>query len=149
MEYLQSIKNKQIINIARNALGVILGVIIGAMANMSIIMLSPYIITPPNNADLTNMETLQKTMPLMQTKHFIMPFLAHALGTLVGAFIAIKITKTYKILWGFLIGLVFFYGGMETVKMLPSPAWFNITDLALAYFPMAYIGIAIAKGFNK
>jgi hypothetical protein len=31
------------------------------------------------------------------------------------------------------------------VKILPSPLWFNITDLCLAYLPMAWLGYLIGR----
>lgn len=37
-----------------------------------------------------------------------------------------------------------FIGGLTNVLMLPSPLWFTLTDLLLAYFPMAYIGLRLS-----
>jgi hypothetical protein len=31
------------------------------------------------------------------------------------------------------------------VMILPSPLWFTLTDLLLAYLPMAWLGIKLAK----
>jgi hypothetical protein len=81
----------------------------------------------------------------MQPKHFLMPFLAHALGTFVGAFIAAKIAATSKMVIAIAIGIVFMIGGIMMVMMLPSPLWFDATDLALAYIPMAYLGSRLSK----
>ena len=83
--------------IVRNVLAVITGVILGSVVNMGIIMLSSSIIPPPEGADLTTEEGLKASMHLMQPKHFIMPFLAHALGTFVGAFVAAIIAISNKI----------------------------------------------------
>jgi hypothetical protein len=38
------------------------------------------------------------------------------------------------------IGAFFLIGGAMMVFMLPSPLWFSVVDLALAYFPMAWLG---------
>ena len=32
------------------------------------------------------------------------------------------------------------------VRLLPSPIWFNLVDLGLAYLPMAYLGYMITGG---
>jgi len=131
--------------ILRNILGVITGILVGGTVNGALISLSPHIIAPPAGYDLTTEEGLRAGMAMMQPKHFLMPFLAHALGTVVGAFIAAKIAATSKIIIAMAIGIVFMIGGIMMVMMLPSPLWFDITDLALAYIPMAYLGARFAR----
>ena len=126
--------------ILRNILAVVLGLFIGGAVNMAIILVSGSIIPPPAGANLTTMEGLQAAMPLMEPKHFLLPFLAHALGTLVGAFVAAKIAANYKMRFAIAIGICFLVGGVMNIFMLPSPTWFTIVDLGLAYIPMAYFG---------
>ena len=126
--------------VIRNTLAVISGIILGSIVNMSIIYVSGSVIPPPDGVDVTNMEGLLEAMHLFEPKHFLMPFLAHAFGTLVGAFLAARLAATRKLLLGMAIGAVFLIGGIINVVLLPSPLWFNITDLALAYIPMSYIG---------
>ncbi|MDN3677081.1 hypothetical protein QWY90_07125 [Flavobacterium paronense] len=126
--------------VLKNILAVVTGLIIGGTVNMSIIMTSGSIIPPPEGADLTTMEGLQAAMPLMEPKHFLLPFLAHALGTIVGAIIAASIATTYKMRFAMAIGICFLVGGVLNVFMLPSPIWFTVVDLGLAYIPMAYLG---------
>ncbi len=131
--------------VLRNVLAVIAGLIIGSIVNMLLINISGYVITPPQNADVTSMEGLKTTMHLFGPEHFLFPFLAHALGTLVGAFVAAKIATTNKIKFALAIGAFFFLGGAINAYMLPAPIWFLILDLAGAYFPMAYLGKKLAK----
>ena len=124
--------------IVKNILAVISGIIIGGALNMGIIMISGSIIPPPDGADLTTMEGLKASMHLLQPKHFIMPFLAHALGTFFGALLAGAIAANHKM--GFAIGISvwFMIGGLLNIFMLPSPTWFTVVDLAGAYIPMGY-----------
>lgn len=124
----------------KNLLGLILGVVIGAIVNGGVIAISGSIIPPPEGTDLKTMEGLKAAMPLMQFKHFIMPFLAHALGTLVGAAIAVAIASSYQLVIALSIGTLFLVGGTQMVMVLPSPLWFNVLDLGFAYIPMAYLG---------
>ena len=107
--------------ILKNILAVIAGAIFGSIANMCIIMLSGSIIAPTVGADVTSMEGLKASMHLFQPKHFLMPFLAHALGTLAGAFIAVKIAANNKMTFAFVVGCLFLIGGIANVFMLPSP----------------------------
>jgi len=135
--------------IIKNILAVIAGIILGSVVNMGIIMLSSSVIPPPEGADITTSEGLKASMHLMLPKHFIMPFLAHALGTLVGSFIAAAIAATHKMKFAIAIGAWFLLGGIVSVFMLPSPIWFTIVDLLVAYIPMAYIAGNIMENRNQ
>ena len=132
--------------ILRNILAVIAGAGVGSVINMAVIMISPYIIPPPAGADLTTLEGLKASMHLFEPKHFIMPFLAHALGTFVGAFLATYIAANRKMVFAFLVGVLFLIGGIANVNLLPSPIWFAIVDVGGAYLPVAYLA---AKAGSK
>jgi formate hydrogenlyase subunit 3/multisubunit Na+/H+ antiporter MnhD subunit len=134
--------------VVKNILAVVLGLFIGGIVNTAIVMISGSIIPPPEGTDLKTMEGLLAAMPLMEPKHFLMPFLAHALGTLVGAFIAAKIAANNKMTFAMVIGCCFLVGGIMNIVMLPSPLWFTIVDLLLAYIPMAYFGGTIVSRKN-
>ncbi|TGL31375.1 hypothetical protein EHQ52_15680 [Leptospira koniambonensis] len=130
----------------RNTLSVIAGLIIGSIVNMGLITISGSIIPPPEGADVTTMEGLKASIHLFQPKHFIFPFLAHALGTFVGALVAASIAASHKLKFALVIGGFFLVGGTANVLMLPAPAWFNVLDLVGAYIPTSYLaGILIIK----
>lgn len=126
--------------ILRNVLAVIAGVIVGGIVNMGLINISGSVIPPPEGTDNTTMEGLKAAMLLFEPKHFIFPFLAHALGTFVGAFLAALVAATHKMKFAYAIGFFFLIGGIYMVVLLPSPLWFNILDIAVAYIPMAWLG---------
>lgn len=128
----------------KNIIAVIVGIIVGSVVNMGIVMLSGIVIPPPNGADVTTMEGLRETLPLFEPKHFIMPFLAHALGTLAGAFITTKIAASRQLLCALIIGVFFLSGGFWSAYLLKGPSWFLTLDLALAYIPMAWLGWKLA-----
>jgi hypothetical protein len=125
----------------KNILAVIVGLIVGGIVNMAIVLMSSSIIAPPAGANLTTMEGIKAALPLFEPKHFLMPFLAHAIGTLIGAMVTAKMAKTRKLQLALLIGLCYFVGGVENFRELPnSPTWFMVVDLLLAYIPMGYLG---------
>lgn len=126
--------------ILRLILAVVVGTIIGMLVNGYLISISGKIIPPPNGVDVTTVEGLKAWIHLFEPKHFIFPFLAHALGTLVGAFIAAIIAVGNKLRVALIIGGVFFLGGIANCFMFPAPFWFMAVDVLLAYFPMAYFG---------
>lgn len=136
--------------ILRNILAVVAGVVIGSTVNMSIINVSASVIPPPAGTDTTTMEGLTAAMHLFQPKHFLMPFLAHALGTFVGALVAAFVAATHKMKFALGIGCFFLAGGIASVLMLPSPVWYTVVDLTMAYLPMAYLaGKLAARKQNK
>lgn len=124
----------------RNIIAVVLGFIAGSIINMGLIMLSPMIIPPPPGVNPADIESLKESMHLFKAKHFIFPFLAHALGTLVGAIVAAKLVVSHKMKFALGIGAFFMLGGITNVFMLPSPVWFTVLDLVGAYIPMGYFG---------
>ena len=128
----------------RNISGSVLGAIVGGVVNIEIVMQSRNIIPPPPGADLTTDAGLKAAMHLMQPQHFIMPFLAHALGTLAGAYLAALIVASHKMRFALGIGVLFLIGGAVEVFSLPSPLWFSTLDLLVAYIPMAYLGAKLA-----
>jgi hypothetical protein len=123
----------------RNILAVVVGLSIGSVVNGLIINLSGSIIPLPEGADVKTEAGLKASMHLFTPIHFLMPFLAHALGTFVGALLAARIAVTHQMKLAIVIGAVFLLGGALMVVTLPSPFWFNALDLVVAYLPMSYL----------
>ncbi len=130
--------------IVRNVLAVITGIVLGSVVNMGIINLQYSFIALPEGVDFTNTESLQSSMHLFEPKHFIFPFLAHALGTLVGAYLSARIAANHKMNFALGIGIFFLIGGISMVFLMPSPIWFAILDLSVAYIPMGWLGGRLA-----
>jgi len=132
--------------VLRNILAVIAGVVVGSGVNMGIIMISGSVIPPPAGADVTTTEGLKASMHLFEAQHFLMPFLAHALGTLAGALVAATFAASHKMKFALGIAVFFLAGGIASVFMLPSPVWFAAVDLVLAYIPMGYFAGKLVGG---
>jgi hypothetical protein len=130
-------------SLLRNVLAVLAGIVIGGAVNMAIINLIALLIPPPAGVDVTNAESLSNGIHLFEPRHFIMPFLAHAVGTFAGALAAFLIAATYRAPIAYVIGAVFLCGGVAASFMIPAPAWFIALDLLVAYLPMAWLGIRI------
>ncbi len=127
--------------ILKNVLAVFVGLLIGGIVNMAIVMSSSYLIPPPAGVNVTSMESINANLHLYEPKHFLLPFLAHAIGTLVGALVTAKMAYSKSMLLALLIGVFFLIGGIENFRELPSsPIWFIVADLLIAYLPMAYLG---------
>ncbi|MCC5856033.1 MAG: hypothetical protein JJU10_10230 [Idiomarina sp.] len=125
----------------RNAFAILLGVILGGGLNMVIVTFGPILIPPPEGVDMTTAEGVAQAMPLLEPRHFLAPFLAHAIGTLVGSLVAYLIATSYKTQLAYGVGAFFLMGGIAASLMVPAPLWFITLDLVIAYIPMAWLAI--------
>ena len=139
-------KIKLMPSVLRNILAVVAGLIIGGAVNSGIILLGPNLIPPPEGVDPNALESMKANVDLYGAKHFIIPFLAHAVGTLIGAFTAVKLGISRHKLLAYIIAGLFLLGGLMMAIMLPEFWKFSIIDLSLAYIPMALFGYSLAKG---
>lgn len=129
----------------RNALALIAGTIIGGIINMAIITISPSLIPPPPGVNVNDAASLAKGIHLFEPRHFVMPFLAHALHALIGALIAYLLAASHKRALAYAVGVLTLCGGIAASFMIPAPAWFIALDLLVAYIPMAWLGIQLGK----
>lgn len=127
-------------NIVRNILAVIIGVVVGALVNGALINLGHYIVPLPPGANVDTMENLKIAMQSFGPEQFIFPFLAHAIGTFVGALLATFIAASHKMMIALIIGVLFLIGGISAGIMIQSPMWYNVIDFLFAYIPFAWFG---------
>jgi len=135
--------------ILRNILAVIAGLVLGSIVNSALVNVGPSIIPLPEGTDVGDMEKLAEAMSNFSPRHFLFPFLGHALGTLVGAYVAARIAMTHKTTFAIVIGAVFLTGGIVMTFLLPAPIWFTALDLIFAYIPMALLGGRLAGAGMK
>ncbi|MFD2891248.1 hypothetical protein ACFS5J_04385 [Flavobacterium chuncheonense] len=132
----------------KNILAVTAGWIGGSIINMGLLQIGHFLY-PIHGVDLNDMDALAKIMPTLEVKHFIFPFLAHALGTLTGAILAGIIAVRQKMKFAIVIGMLFLIGGIMVNSMLPGPIWFTFLDIVVAYIPMAWIGGIFAERISS
>lgn len=135
--------------IFKNILALIIGIIIGGTCNVLLLGLNGTLIALPPGADMSDMTMLSKSISLFEPINFIPPFLAHAVGTLVAAWIATRFAAIPNFRRSMIPGLLFLIGGIRMAMTLDAPLWFEVTDLILAYAPMAYIGYKLGLPARK
>lgn len=133
----------------RNVLALVGGIAIGSGVNMALITLGPSVIPPPAGVDVTSAEGLRSAMHLFEPRHFIMPFLAHALGTLAGALVAWLAAGSHRARMAYAVGGFFLLGGVAAAFMIPAPAWFVALDLLVAYVPMAWLATQVGSRIRQ
>ena len=125
-------------SIIKNISALIGGGLVGMVANMGLIITGNQLI--PFSDSINPMNAIN-----WEIRYFIFPFLAHAIGTLSGAFIASKFSASYHMLFAICIGIFFLSGGISMVFILPAPIWFIVIDLVFAYLPMGWLGWKISN----
>lgn len=103
----------------QNVLAVLVGCVVGGVVNMGLIAIGPLLIPPPAGVDMTTVAGMEAGVALLEPRHFLFPWLAHALGTLVGAALAARLAAGHRM----------------AVAL----------DLVAAYLPMAWVGGTLAR----
>lgn len=131
--------------ILRNILAVIAGLFVGGLVNMGLIILGGKILPPPAGVDVNDIASINAHIREYSLLQLMAPFIAHAAGVLVGAFLTVKIAASRHMILALVIGAFFLLGGIMAVRMIPnSPLWFSALDLLVAYIPMAWLGYRLA-----
>jgi hypothetical protein len=131
--------------VLRNILAVVVGLVVGGVVNMALVTASPRVIPPPAGVDVSDLESLREAMHLFEPKHFVFPFLAHALGTLAGALVAYLVAASHRPVLAYVVGAFFLLGGIAAARMIPAPPWFVALDLR-QHIPMRGPGHFSAAG---
>ncbi len=135
-------------HIVKNILAIVVGFLIGSIVNIGLVNLGMALVPLPEGADVSTMDGVRESMKLLTPINFVFPFLAHALGTLAGAYTAARMAASFRMLIALGIGLFFLMGGIMMVVMCGGPIWFIASDLLLAYLPMSFLGVILARRKN-
>ena len=135
--------------VLRAILAVLVGLVVGGFVNMGLVLLGPHVFPPPAGMNVTDAESVRASAHLLQPQHFVFPFLAHALGTLVGATLAYLIAASHRRVFAYVIGAFNLAGGIAAANMIPAPVWFLVLDLVVAYLPMAWLGATLGARLTR
>ncbi len=138
-------------NKARAVFAILIGIILGFAINMSLIIIGSALIPAPERVNPQDVDSIAANIDLFGPQNFIFPFLAHAMGTLVGVVVAYGIASSQKRGIAWFMGGFFLLGGIYATTVIPAPTWYVIVDLVGAYLPMAWLGIIIMEklGFSE
>lgn len=134
--------------IFKHIISILAGWIGGSIINMSLIQLG-HSFYPIKGIGQNDMTALAAVMPTLEFHYFIFPFLAHSIGTFIGAFIAGLLAVKNKMAFSLSIGGLFLLAGIIVNIILPGPLWFTISDILIAYIPMAWLGGTLALRYQK
>ncbi len=131
----------------KNVLAVVAGIVLGMVVNGTIVMLSSKVVPFPEGV---TPENVMDNLKLFEAKHWVMPWLAHALGTLAAAFFAAKFVSIQKMKIALGVGIFFLLMGTINIFIMKgTPIWFIILDLVGAYIPTAWLGGRMASDSKR
>ena len=133
----------------KNVLALLAGLVVGSLVNIGLVVAGPHVIALPEGADISSSEGLAASMELFEARHFLFPWLAHALGTLAGAFTVAKLAASRPMTLALVVGGFFLLAGIAMANTSGGPAWFIAADITLAYLPMGYLGGLLAGGRRR
>jgi putative membrane protein (TIGR04086 family) len=131
--------------IVRSILALLVGAFVGGAANMAIINVNSMLFPLPVGTDSNDIAALRAAVTQAPPTALLLPIVAHAGGTLVGAWVAAKLAGRAALVHGLIIGFFFLAGGIAAAFILQPPVWFTIIDLIL-YLPAGWLGGRLAGG---
>ena len=131
-------------SVLRNVAAFVIGIILASIVNMALVTLGPVVFPPPAGVNMSDATSLSNSVHLLEPRHFVFPFLAHALGTFTGAAVAFLIAS-HRWVMAWVVGVFFLFGGITASFMIGAPTWFMAVDLLFAYIPAAWLGGHIAS----
>ena len=128
----------------KNILAVILGLIIGNIAIMSLHYLGLYFYPLPEGVDMSDMTAIAEYVTIAPLGSLLMVMLAHIGGTFIAGLSATLLSK--EIIIAYIVGGFFTIMGIWNLYLLPHPMWFNIEFVL--YLPAAIFGFKLATKKN-
>jgi hypothetical protein len=122
--------------ILRNILAVLVGTVVCMVLNGVLLGMMMKLNPAPAGFD----PNVVATYSVLEAKHLMGPFIAHAIPSLVGGLIAALLAVSHRMTLALVVGGIHLVGGIAAAIMIPAPAWFIALDLVVAYLPMAWLG---------
>ena len=134
--------------LARLLMALVIGMAVGGAVYGGVIALGSLIIPPPAGMNPTDWDSVAAAVHLLETRHYVVRFLAHASCSLVGGMLAYIVGGRYRSMAVYAIGLFFLSMGIMAAQMIPAPMGFVVFDLVAAYIPMAVLGGSIGRSMS-
>lgn len=124
----------------RNIGAVILGLVVGAAANMAIVMLNSMVLFPmPEGLDMSDPEQFAAYAAGLPALAWVMAILAHLAQAGLGGWVAARVGSSRPVLLALIVGGLTLLGGIMSFVSMQPPAWMAVE------FPL-YLVVAWGAG---
>ncbi|MFN6379563.1 MAG: hypothetical protein ACK4WD_09820 [Flavobacteriales bacterium] len=128
--------------IIKKIFAVILGLVIGSVFITLVEKVNSTMYPLPEGMDATDIEAFKAFVAGLPDQAFILIFIGHICGALVGGLVSWLIVKN-TIIPSMIVGALFTVAGLFNLFMIHHP-WWMWTEVAL-YMPAAYLGTRLLK----
>jgi hypothetical protein len=128
--------------IIKKIFAVILGLVVGSLFITLVEKVNGTMYPLPEGMDATDMEAFKAFVAGLPDQAFILIFIGHICGALVGGLVAWLIVKN-TIIPSIIVGALFTVAGLFNLFMIHHP-WWMWTEVVL-YMPAAYLGTRLFK----
>lgn len=111
----------------KNILATVLGFIAASITITLIEKLGVVLFPYPEGAQPEDIEWLKNNTALIPKGAMICVIIAHAIGIIIGMFIAGFISKT-SMVPAYIVGILMLLATIAMLIMIPSPIWYSISD---------------------
>ncbi len=131
---------------AQNVLAVIVGLILGSMANMALIMVSATIWEIPPGLDPKDAAGFRAYVETLPPAAFLFAMAAHLSQAIVGGAAAAWLGRSHRVALALVVGALTLAGSVANLVMMPSPAWMWVE---VALVPLAAWGAGHAVAVQQ
>lgn len=121
----------------RSVVAIAAGLILGGALNLFLLQSSAALLATPTYPDL------------LEPRHYVAQFLAHAVGTFVGALAAFLIGARFRTHIAYAIGAIFMFTGFVIGSANGLPTGFLTLKLFGAYLPMCWLAIRAGQRLEQ
>lgn len=127
----------------RSLLAIVLGVLAGFLVVMLVELLSMSLFPVPGGVNPSDPDGFRDLFARLPAGAVVLVLVAHALGAFAGGWTSAWRAPMRPILHGLVVAGIVMAAGIVNLRMIPHPAWFVVTDLAL-YLPFGFLGAKLA-----
>ncbi len=128
--------------IIKKILAVIVGLVVGSLFIGLVEKVNSTMYPLPEGVDATNMEAFKAFVAALPDQAFILIFIGHICGALVGGLVSWLIVRS-TIIPSMIVGSLFTVAGLFNLFTIHHP-WWMWTEVLL-YMPAAYLGTRLFK----
>lgn len=121
----------------RSVIAIAVGLALGGTLNLLLLQGSAALLATPSFPDL------------LEPRHYVAQFLAHAISTFVGALAAYLIAARFRTHIAYAIGAIFMFTGFVTGSANGLPTGFLTLKLLGAYLPMCWLAIKAGQRLEQ
>lgn len=107
----------------RNVGAVLLGLIVGSMANMAIVMVNFQIFPMPEGMDQNDPAAMTEYISGLPTAAFLVAIAAHMAQAGLGGWVAARVGASRPVVLALVVATLTLVGGVANLLMIGGPAW--------------------------